>query len=300
VRNGAPQGTTSLTVRRLSAVARNSADRLWAGVWLAGIGALWLWDAVFLNRPAFLQLQRAFTNTMIGAGLAVALTLLLGWSIGLALDTLERRGSRLPFLLLTFSLNLIRSLPQIVGILAGYMILTVFIQQDILRSSYLQLVWTALLISLFTSLELADVIRERIDHFRRSDFFNAMLCCGIAERRIINIDVLWRNSLAHIVQKLIATFGMAIFLQCSIDFIISVGLSTDVSLSNFPPTLGSLLATFDSKQDILAISVAIAQPDYVGHLFVRHLQGISVAFLIVFTLVCVYKISNGIVRRYRL
>jgi ABC-type dipeptide/oligopeptide/nickel transport system permease subunit len=287
-------------LRFLTGVVKDSPDRLWVIVWIGGITALWTWDALFLNEPAFLRLQAAFANTMIGAALAVLFTLVLGWSIGVALDFLQRRVNRTPYLLLTFVLNLIRSIPQIVGILIGYVVLTVFIERDILRSTSLQLVWTALLISLFTFLELADGIRERIEHFRKSDFFNAMLCCGISERRIITVDVLWKNSLAHIVQKLIATFGMAIFLQCSIDFIISVGLSADVSLSNFAPTLGGLLATLDSKQDILAISVALTRPGYVTELFVRHLQGISVSFLIVFTLVCMYKISNGIVRRYRL
>ncbi len=287
-------------LRFLRRVVKESPDRLWVIVWIAGITSLWAWDAMFLNQPAFLRLQAAFANSMIGAALTVLFTLVLGWSLGVALDTLHRRVNRVPYLLLTFVLNLIRSIPQIVGILIGYVVLTVFIEQDILRSASLQLVWTALLISLFTFLELADVVRERIDHFRKSDFFNAMLCCGIPERRIINVDVLWKNSLAHIVQKLIATFGMAIFLQCSIDFIISVGLSADVSLSNFSPTLGGLLATLDSKQDILAISVSLTRPGYAAELLTRHLQGISVAFLIVFTLVCMFKISNGIVRRYRL
>ena len=285
---------------QLTRLATASPDRLWTGVWVIGLGAMWIWDAAFLNQPAFLRLQAAFVNTMAGATLTLLFTLLMGWSAGVVLDFLSRHSTRVPYLLLTFALNLVRSLPQIVGILIGYVLLTVFIERDIVRSTYLHLTSTALLISVFTFLELADLVRERIDQYRKSDFFNAMLCCGIPERRIINVDVLWKNSLAHIVQKLIATFGMAIFLQCSIDFIISVGLSMDVSLSNFPPTLGSLLASLDSKQDILAIGVALTRPGYLGELFFRHLQGISVAFLIVFSLICMYKISNGIVRRYRL
>jgi hypothetical protein len=127
-----------------------------------------------------------------------------------------------------------------------------------------------------------------------------MLCCGIPESRIVNIEILWKNGLAHVLQKLIATFGMAIFLQCSIDFIVSVGLSREVALSNFPVTLGGLLATLDSKQDILAISTFLTNPGYIVRLATTHLQGISIAFMIVFTLLCVYKVSNGIVRRYRL
>jgi ABC-type microcin C transport system permease subunit YejE len=275
-------------------------DRLWAIFWITGVVALWLWDLAFLNRPAFTLLQTALFNTLVGGIMVVVFTIVLGWSVALALTTLEQRSNPLPFLSLTFLLNLIRSVPQMVGILFGYVILTFFIEREALQNTFWQIVWMSFTVSLFTFLELVDVIRERIAFYRRSDFFNAMLCSGISEQRIINVDILWKNSRAHILQKLVATFGMAVFLQCSVDFIISVGLSTDVSLSNFPATLGGLLATLDSKQDILAISMLFTDAGYIGNLFFRHLQGMSVAFLIIFTLICVFRTSNGLVKRYKL
>jgi hypothetical protein len=73
-----------------------------------------------------------------------------------------------------------------------------------------------------------------------------------------------------------------------------------VSLSNFPATLGSLLAKLDSKQDILAIGSALVNPSGLGDLFFRHLQGITVAFVIVFTLLCMHNISHGLVKHFRL
>jgi ABC-type amino acid transport system permease subunit len=275
-------------------------DIRWFLIWVGGMALLWLWDVLFLNRPALLQIQEAVWNTLLGAVLVVIFTLLLGWASALSLYFLESRRQRFPYLSLSFLLNLIRSVPQIVGILVGYVLLTVFIEREIILSSGLHILWMAFVISLFVFLELSDVIRERIDFFRKSDFFDAMLCCGVRESRIINVDILWKNSLSHILHKLIATFGMAIFLQCSIDFIISVGLSTDVSLANFPRTLGSLLANLDSKQDILAISSVFTDITYVGRLLTTHLQGVSIASIIVFTLVCVYKITNGFVKRNRL
>jgi hypothetical protein len=122
----------------------------------------------------------------------------------------------------------------------------------------------------------------------------------VKESRIINIEILWKNSRAHLLHKLVAIFGISIFLQCSIDFIISVGLTTDVSSTNFPSTLGSVLAKMDSKQDILAVSTVLVNPSYLPNLLTNHLQGISVAFIIVFTLLCMYQISNGLVKRYEL
>jgi hypothetical protein len=85
-----------------------------------------------------------------------------------------------------------------------------------------------------------------------------------------------------------------------VDFIISVGLSKNVSAVNLPVTLGSLLAKIDSKQDILAVGIALTDPSYFTALFFDHLQGLNVAFLIVFSLLCIYKIANGFARRFHL
>lgn len=288
-------------------------DRLWLAIWLVGLTALWLWNTAFLNRPAFAQLRAASLNTLLVGAIVVVLATLLGWLSALALHACEESRRRMParrsaalghtgvpHLLLTFVLNLIRSVPQIVGILIGYVVLTLLIQEEILRNRYVQLLWIAVAISLFVFLEISDLIRERIKHYRSLDFYDAMLSCGVSERRIINNEILWKNSRAHLLNKLIATFGSTVFLLCSIDFIISVGLSTDVSLSNFPITLGGLLAKLDSKQDILAIGAVFTEPSSFSSLFFEHLQGVSTAFTIVFTLLCLYKISNGLVKRLRL
>jgi ABC-type dipeptide/oligopeptide/nickel transport system permease subunit len=272
----------------------------WVLLWLGGIAVLWGWDLFFLNPPAFALVRTALFNSLLASALVVLFSMALGWGSGLALYYLEERGQKGIHLALTFVLNLLRSIPQIVGILLGYVLLTFLIVQDVLRSPFLQLVSMSVVVSLFVFLEVTDLIRERIAYYRSLDFFDAMICCGIPERRIINVEILRKNSLAHLVHKAVAIFGMAIFLQCSIDFIISVGLSTDVSSTNFPVTLGSLLARMDSKQDILAISMVFSDISYWSSLFFRHLQGLNIAFLIMFTLVCTYNVANGLVRRYRL
>lgn len=274
-------------------------DLRWLALWLGGLAALAGWDAAFLNRPAFELVQTAVVNTLIACSLVVVLSLLSGWSVGVMLHVLETRH-RFLYLLASFGLNIIRSVPQIVGALIGYVILTILIEQEILRSQLSQLIWIAVVISLFLFLEIVDLVRQRIAYYQTLDFFHAMLCCGIKERRIINRDILWKNSRAHLLHKIVAVFGSAIFLQCSIDFIVSVGLSTDVSLSNFPVTLGSLLAKLDSKQDILAIGSVVSNPGTAMSLLFQHLQGISIAVIIVFTLFSMYKISHGLVRRYKL
>lgn len=275
-------------------------DKLWLLIWLGGLLLLWGWNLLFLNKPALAKVQSGLLNTFFISSLVIVFSAMLGWISGVGSYFLEKATSKIPYLTVTFFLNIIRSVPQIVGILVGYIIITVMIQDGSLSSTFYIMIIIAFVISLFVFIEISDLVRERITYFRRRDFYNAMLVCGIPEWQIVNREILWKNSVAHIFNKLIAVFGITVFLLCSIDFIVSVGLSTSVSAVNLPVTLGSLLAKIDSKQDILAIGYFITHPGYFPKLFFEHLQGITVAFLIVFTLLCIYKISNGFARRNEL
>jgi ABC-type dipeptide/oligopeptide/nickel transport system permease subunit len=279
---------------------RAKKDLLWLSIWIGGMGIVWLWDAVFLNTPALDKVEAAFFNSVLASSLVVVAALVIGWGVGVALHTLEHSRLRFAYASALFVTDLIRTIPQIIIVLIGYVALTLMLREGIIHSTLAQLVWIGGIVSVAVFLEVADTVRSRIEYFRTLDFVDAMLSCGISEQRIINVEILWKNSRAHLLHKLIAIFGISIFLQCSIDFIVSVGLSTDVSLSNFPSTLGSVLANVDSKQDILALSNLLMDPGYIAVLFTRHLQGLSVAFCIVFTLLCVYMITNGFVRRHRL
>jgi ABC-type dipeptide/oligopeptide/nickel transport system permease subunit len=287
-------------IRKYSASIYSQKDKFWFIVWLGILGLTFIWNTLFLNKPALRLVIEGSLNTLYISVLVVIFSFILGWIIGLFVVRFESSQFQLPYFLLTFILNLLRSIPQIIGILLGYVGITYLITANILNNSWLIMTTMALAISLFIFNEVIDLIRERINHFKKLDFYNAMKVCGISENRIINFDILWKNSRIHILNKLIAIFGSAIFLQCTIDFIISVGLSTQVSSVSLPTTLGSLLAKIDSKQDILAIGNTIMNPSYFSHIFFEHLQGVTVAFLIVFTLLSVYKISNGFAERNRL
>jgi ABC-type methionine transport system permease subunit len=261
---------------------------------------VWIWDALFLDPLSYQLLQAAIYNTFFGAGAAVVFALALGWGIGLLLYFLEN-GKRTLFLLpVLFVINLLRSIPQIIGLLIGYILLSLLMVNSMLQFDAEQILWMACVIGVLCSLEIVDLVSERIAYFKKSDYFHAMQCCGMKESRIINVEILWKSSSAHLVHKSVSLFGDSIFLQCSIGFIISVGLSNEVSLTNFPVTLGSLLAKLDSKQDILAVGSTFINPSYLPHLFFQHLQGVSVAVLIVFTLLCVYHIADGLIHSYDL
>lgn len=275
-------------------------DKLWLFTWLVVVAFVGIWDTLFLNRPALKQVVAGFINTFFISLLVIIVTLFFSWCMTLLLHYFESKKTKVGYLLVTFLLNLLRSIPQIVGILFGYILVAYLIGKGILKSNLVIFPLLACIMSLFIFLEVVDLMRERIDYYKKLDFFHAMLVCGIPERRIINFDILWKNSRIHIFNKLISVFGIAVFLQCSVDFIISVGLSTGVNSVNLPTTLGSLLAKIDSKQDILAIGHTLTHPGYIGNIFFGHLQGVTVAFLIVFTLLSIYNISNGYAERHRL
>jgi ABC-type methionine transport system permease subunit len=275
-------------------------DIRWTLFWLSGLSGVWLWNSFFLNPLAYELIRSALFNTFFGASAAVLFSLSIGWALGIALYFFEEWKLRGPHLVLTFILNLIRSIPQIVGLLIGYILLTWMINIGVLQSHLSQILWMAFIVSLFCSLEVSDLVGERIAYFRTSDYFHAMLCCGMKESRIINVDILWKSSRSHFLHKLVSLFGVAILLQCSIDFIVSIGLSTDVSLSNFPVTLGSLLAKLDSKQDILAMGSMLMDASYLPRILFQHLQGVTVAFVLVFTLMCIFQIADGLAEHYEL
>jgi hypothetical protein len=277
-----------------------SKDKAWLGIWLGGIVVLLLWDLLFLNKPALKQVMAGFFNTFFIAVMVIAFTLGFAWVVVNLLHFLNVRKNRVGLVAANFCLNLIRSVPQIVGVLFGYVLISTLMQMGVLNGSFFVFILMAAIMSVCVFIEVVDLMRERIEHYRASDFYHAMLVCGIPEGRIVNFDILWKLSRIHIFNKLISVFGIAVFLQCSVDFIISVGLSTDVNAVNLPLTLGSLLAKIDSKQDILVIGSAITNWSYIPSLFFAHLQGVTVAFAIVFTLVCIYKISNGFAERNRL
>jgi len=267
-------------------------DKWWLLLWVCGMLLFWLWDSIFLNAPALRKIETSLLNTFAIALLVSVFSLLLSWFWTWIFVISENLRYKQIKIFLSFLLNLLRSVPQILGILGIYYL--------IVTNEHLSTLQILLFMAFGISIELVDLMTERVAYFKQTDFYSAMRVNGISDHRIINVDILWQNSLVHILNKLVSIFGMAVFLQCSVDFILSVGLSTEISAVNLPSTLGGLLAKTDSKQDILAIGYAFSNWSYLPKLLFTHLQGISIAFFIVFSLFSIFKISNGFAERHRL
>ena len=150
-------------------------DILWLVAWVGGLAALWVWDAIFLNAPAFERIQAAFLNSLVTGSMVVIMALLFGWFVGVGLHLLERSESRTLYGLASFAVDVIRSVPQIILVLIGYILLTVLLHEGFIRSTMGQLVWIACTLTLAVTLEVADTVRERINYFRTLDFVDAML-----------------------------------------------------------------------------------------------------------------------------
>ncbi len=284
--------------RKKNAVQKKRRDKkeiTWFKAWLGGLGLTWLWLYFFLNAPARQKIETAMLNTFAIAVLATTLALALAWGYALTVYYARRKG-RFTEQVSDILFSTWRALPQILGLLFGYVLLAYF-QQSQHWALPPVLFFLALTVALVVFPELGDLLLERIAYFQKSDFFDAMRVSGVRDSQIINYDILFKNSRVHILNKLIAVFGMTFFLLISVDFIVSVGLSQSVSLVNMPKTLGNILAHIDSKQDILAIGRVLSHPGQFISLFFTHLQGVSVAFIIVFSLLALYKISQHFSRR---
>jgi len=189
-------------------------DLIWLSIWISGIAAVGFWDVMFLNTPALKKIAAGLINTFFISLQVIIYTLILAWAVSSSIVYLENRKNHTGYLVLTFIMNLTRSIPQIVGILFGYIFITSMYRTGTLSSSLGVFFLMAVTISLFTFVEMVDLMRDRIHYFKTLDFYNAMRVCGFSEFRIINFHILWKNSRIHIFNKLIAIFGIAVFLQC--------------------------------------------------------------------------------------
>ena len=261
---------------------------------------VFVWSFLFLNKPALYAVSEAFFRTIGIAAFAAIFAAILGIFVALILHFARKRFLKTYHLLL-FLMDIFRSIPQIVALLFTFLFISSLGKDGFLLSMpFLYSFFISITLSIFIFPEITLLIDERISFFRKNDFYDSLLVCGVKERRIILFDIILKNSTAHLVNKIIATFGMAIFLICSVDFIISIGLANKETPYSLPLTLGTLLAKPDSKQDILAIGTLLSDPSYITKLPFVHLQGLLVAFLISFTLLSIYKIGNWLVERNKL
>lgn len=272
-------------------------DLRWLIAWIIGIALIFAWNSFFLNSPDLRLLATAFLQTLLISSTAVLIAVLSAWGW---VNLTERKPSGRLAGFLQMLYDAFRSAPQIIGLLIGYSVLTLLIRSETIQQTGWIMLWMSSVLALVSAYEFIELFRERIAHFKQKDFYPALRVCGVSEWRIINRDILWYNGRALLLQKAIAVFGVVVFLQCSIDFIISVGLTADISSANFPSTLGSVLSRMSSKQDILAIGMAFAEPSTIPSLFTGHLLGITAAALIVWTLIGAFQTAHEFTRRRRL
>jgi len=264
----------------------------WTLIWGVGLLVIYLWCKSFLYEGSLEKFSSGVLNTTIIAFGSVLFASAIGWGVANFLIHVSHRYLKSS---VHFLLEVLRSIPQIIGLLIGYICCVLYGVGS---------GWILILFAFITSLvmfrEMTDVLMDRYTYYKGYEFVQAGLVSGISRVKLVNYEIFWKNCKAHILNKMIGFFGTSIFLQTSVDYIISVGLSRNINLIEYPTTLGNLLARSDSKQDILAISRVFLNPAYIENIFFEHLQGVSIALTIVFSLFCLHKIVNSYTRFHRL
>lgn len=271
--------------------------KFWLTILCAGLVFIYGWNALFLYEAGFSRWQAALFNSLLVSLFASFLAICLGWAASFSKYMADYNSSSKLVYTLNFIFDLIKSIPQIIGALVGYIFLTELTARSVVVSSFTILSLMSIILSFLLFLEAYDMFNSRIEYYKNKDFIAALRTLGMSESRIINEEIFLKNSKPYIIQKYASIFGSIFFLQASVDFIISVGLTLKTNLVSLPPTLGNLLARIDSKQDIFALGYAITNPSYFFELPFKHLQGLSAAFTLVFILICVYKLANALAER---
>ncbi len=274
----------------------SSKEKLWSIIFVSFFLLLLVWNFIFLNNTALNKWLIATANTYLLASSATLLAFLFAKifvDLNLRIFISQNKAASVANRLF---LDFLRSIPQVIFLLGGYAIMIFYFS----GFSLINFIWLSFVISLVFLNDAYDEMQNRINFYRQTDFFNASLVAGIPLGKIVNRDILWRNSQPYLVNRAVNIFTASVFLLCSVDFIISVGLTNEINLASLPVTLGNVLANITAKEDILAVREIFVNPLYITELFTKHLEGISAAILLLLTLISGFKISNGLIEKNNL
>ncbi len=274
----------------------SSKEKLWSIIFVSFFLLLLVWNFIFLNNTALNKWLIATANTYLLASSATLLAFLFAKifvDLNLRIFISQNKAASVANRLF---LDFLRSIPQVIFLLGGYAIMIFYFS----GFSLINFIWLSFVISLVFLNDAYDEMQNRINFYRQTDFFNASLVAGIPLGKIVNRDILWRNSQPYLVNRAVNIFTASVFLLCSVDFIISVGLTNEINLASLPVTLGNVLANITAKEDILAVREIFVNPLYITELFTKHLEGISAAILLLLTLISGFKISNGLIKKNNL
>jgi hypothetical protein len=235
-----------------------------------------------LNGDDSIALISAIANTAF----SISLTILFVFIIGISLTILNEYS---PYI--RKAVMLIQLIPQIVWLIIAYSFLNEIIVQYAI--GYMGIISSSAIMFSFVLLPNVFLfLEERLNYEKEHGAYYPLRTLGVSLLRSILSEVLWRQNRVHLFLKMCALVASLFFLQISIEFIISVGLSETIGVINFPLSLGQLLVQIGSKQDLLAVAYSLFNPSYLSTLFSQHLFGLSIAFCIFTGMITSYKISS--------
>jgi hypothetical protein len=262
-------------------------SKYWIFFFLISITVIFIWDKIYLNERSFTLVFNAYLNSILIAVLAIIIVISASWLLSL-LSSINNVLKQIVY----FFMNQGILIPQVLIVLFGQTILNILIVSGHLNNSIEYMIYSSIILSFSLLSESLTFFINRIELLKERGFYESMTSLNIRKWRIVHFDILWDNSRKIIITKAVSLFATVFFIQVIVDFIISVGLSRDLSQFNFPPSLGTVLADTTSKEDLLYVQHIIKNPSLIKNLFYRHLQGISLVAMLFVTLLSMVKYSS--------
>ncbi len=158
-----------------------------------------------LGRDVLGNVFSGFRTSFVSGFLATILFLVLGLAMGLAIGFEERSGAGLAGAV-SSGLN---SIPKFFALFLAF----------IVTGKYIPFVLMAIL-GVLSAPRLSEVLRFKISHYRREDFYDAAIALGLSPATVVAKHIIWYNARKSIFSELAYMFGYAILSEATLSFIL--------------------------------------------------------------------------------
>jgi len=170
--------------------SKSDPAKFWFRIMIVGLLLIYLWNAAFLYESGFKRWQAALFNSIFVSFVASLLSIFLGWFFSYYKYINEYLDKVVVSKTIIFFIDAIKSIPQVIGALTGYAILTNLTARDYNLSSFVLLILLSFILGLFLFVEAYDMFNERIAYYKDKDFISALRVLGMKESSIINKEIL--------------------------------------------------------------------------------------------------------------
>jgi ABC-type dipeptide/oligopeptide/nickel transport system permease subunit len=158
-----------------------------------------------LGRDVLGNVLSGFKTSFVSGILATFLFLLAGLGLGLFVGFEERAGAGI----MATIANSLNSIPKFFALFVAFIVI----------DRYEPFVLMALL-GLLCAPRLAEILRFKISHYRKADFYDAAIALGLSPVKVVGKHIIWYNTRKSIFSELAYMFGYAILSEATLSFIL--------------------------------------------------------------------------------